>query len=270
MLQVLASTGALTELLATGARLIEPDSRVASGSLYPPPRTGLALRTVDPEPKVQEDCVPLVASAETLAYAVATGEVGDPRSFKRPVRVTVPRVLPTEDVLVARRGERSSSSGALTRKRDGVGLAWQAAQTLELVDRASFADTSAESANGRGEVAVVCATLDEVRDLATRAPEVAHSVRAVLASYIPSALVSLLSAAGIVAIRLDPAAAKGLKGQKTIALPPPGQWAERQATAVSVGGSKLPLTWLALGTERAWATGTTQPTPVPMARTRST
>ena len=42
------------------------------------------------------------ASAETLAYAVATGNVGDPRSFKRPVRVTVPRALPTDDVLILR------------------------------------------------------------------------------------------------------------------------------------------------------------------------
>jgi aconitate hydratase len=253
---VLAGAGALTELVATGARFVEPDSRVAAGALYPPPRAGLALRTVDPEPRVGGGNVALVASAETLAFAVATGEVGDPRSFKRPVRVTVPRALPTDDVLVTRRGEKPLSSAAVGRKVDGTGLAWRAAQTLELVDP-SFSDPKVESANGCNGVAVVCATLDEVRDLATRAPEVAHAVRAVLAAYIPGALVSLLSAAGIVAIRLDPAAAKGLKGQKMIALPPPGQWAERQATAVNVGGSKLPLTWLASGAERAWATGAT-------------
>jgi aconitate hydratase len=302
MLQVLAGTGALTELIATGARLVEPDARVASEALYPPRSAGLALRTLDPEPRVHGQSAPLVASAETLALAVATGEMGDPRSFKRPVRVTVPRALPTDDVLVARKGERPRSSGdggrtpegsgrditsgrnvttrrlpeangshaTAARKLDGIGLGWRAAQTLELVDRASFADSTAESVNGSGGVAIVCTTLDEVRDLATRAPEVAHAVRAVLAPYIPGALVSLLSAAGIVAIRLDPAAAKGLKGQKTIALPPPGQWAERQATAVSVGGSKLPLTWLAMGTERAWATGTTQPAAQALARSRPT
>jgi aconitate hydratase len=45
----------------------------------------------------------VVASAETLAYAVASGVVGDPRAFKRPVRVTVPRELPTDDVLLARK-----------------------------------------------------------------------------------------------------------------------------------------------------------------------
>jgi aconitate hydratase len=101
MLEVLSRAGALADLMATGARLVEPDGRVASGELYPPPPRGVALRTCDPEPARS-----LVASAETLAYAVATGEVGDPRAFKRPVRVTVPRAMPTEDVLVVRKGLR--------------------------------------------------------------------------------------------------------------------------------------------------------------------
>ena len=35
-------------------------------------------------------------------FQVATGNVGDPRSFKRPVRVTVPRALPTDDALILR------------------------------------------------------------------------------------------------------------------------------------------------------------------------
>jgi len=104
-------------------------------------------------------------------------------------------------------------------------------------------------------VAVLCATLDEVRDLADRAFEVAPAVGAVLAAYIPSPLVALLSAAGIAAIRLDAAAAKGLKGQRTIALPAPSQWPETAAASVAVGPTKFPLTWLARGAERAWATG---------------
>ncbi len=47
----------------------------------------------------------VVALAETIAFAVATGAVGDPRSFKRPVRVTVPRTLPTDDVLIVRKAK---------------------------------------------------------------------------------------------------------------------------------------------------------------------
>jgi aconitate hydratase len=264
MLEVLAGAGALTDLIATGARLLEPDARIAWGSLYPPSRSGVSLRTSDPEPRISREGIPgrpLVASAETLAFAVATGEVGDPRAFKRPVRVTVPRALPTDDVLVSRKVERvTAPTEAESRKPDHAAAPpWRAAQTLELVEGATFADIGASSGNGTGGVAVMCATLDEVRDLATRAAEVSGAVRAVLASYIPSSLVALLSAAGIAALRIDAAAAKSLKGEKTIALPPPAQWPERQATTVSVGAAKLPLTWLALGAERAWATGAARP-----------
>ena len=283
MLEVLASAGALADLIATGARLVEPDARVVSGELYTPPPTGVAIRTCDPEPYVAGRKSPIVASAETLAYAVATGEVGDPRAFKRPVRVTVPRALPTDDVLVARKVARGDASAAARGpRRDAAPPAhlWKAAQTLVLVEGAAMADAGlhaagahgAEATNGaaraadKGDaagtakadgsrVAVVCLTLDEVRDLAARAPEIAPAVRAVLAPYIPSALVALLSAAGIAAIRVDAVAAKGLKGQRTIALPAPSQWAEGDATAIAVGPTKLPLTWLALGAERAWATG---------------
>jgi hypothetical protein len=77
----------------------------------------------------------------------------------------------------------------------------------------------------------------------------------VLAPYIPSALVALLSAAGIAAIRIEASSAKKLAAQKTIALPAPSQWPEGEAPSVAVGAAKLPLTWLASGVERAWATG---------------
>jgi aconitate hydratase len=110
-------------------------------------------------------------------------------------------------------------------------------------------------------MAVVCATLDEVRDLAARAQSLAPTVRAVLAVYIPSSLVALLSAAGIAALRIDAATVDKLEGQKSIALPAPGQWAERAPTTVAVGAAKLPFTWLALGAERAWATGATAAPP---------
>jgi homoaconitase/3-isopropylmalate dehydratase large subunit len=253
MLEVLAGSGALTDLIATGARLVEPDARVVSGELYGPARAGLAMRTCDPEPRRADRRMPVVASAETIAYAIATGEIGDPRSFKRPVRVTVPRALPTDDVLVARKAERGESAGpARAAKRDAGPPApvWRVAQTLDIVDAAAL-----RGAPTNGGVAVLCASLDEVRELAGRAMEIAGAVRAVLASYIPSGLVALLSAAGIAAIHVDAGAARKLEGQKTIALPAPAQWAEGAATTVTVGGSKVALTWLALGAERAWAMG---------------
>jgi aconitate hydratase len=276
MLEVLAGAGALTDLIATGARLVEPDARVVSGELYAPPSTGVAMRTCDPEPYVAGRRAPVVASAETLAYAVATGEVGDPRAFKRPVRVTVPRALPTDDVLIARKAEKTERAGANLREgetRDPAaapgplqGHPWKGAQTLDVVAGATFTasavarageSTSAGSARdpaATGSLAVVCGTLDEVRELSARAVELAPSVRAVLAPYIPSALVALFSAAGIAALRLEAASAGALKGQRTLSLPAPAEWAEQGPTAVAAGNVTLSLTWLALGPERVWAT----------------
>jgi aconitate hydratase len=102
-LEVLAAEGALDDLITTGARILEPDARVATGELYPPPGA-IALHTGDVAAK-HVCCV----SAETAAYAVATGALGDPRGFKRPVRVSVPRTLPTDDVLVVRASTRAKN-----------------------------------------------------------------------------------------------------------------------------------------------------------------
>jgi aconitate hydratase len=255
MLEVLAAAGALTDLIATGARLVEPDARVVRGEMYPPPQSGLALQTFEREPRVTGQRGAVVASAETLAYAVATGELGDPRAFKRPVRVTVPRALPTDDVLVARKAERGAPARAAAVPVVEAFPAWKAALTLELVLGPSFEEHFV--GNGRSGMAVVCTTLEEVRDLASRAAAIAPSVRAVLAPYIPSSLVTLLSAAGIAALRVDAGVAKKLEGQRSIALPPPAQWAEREPTPIAVGTARLPVTWLAFGAERSWATGVT-------------
>ncbi len=264
MLDVLARSGALADLIATGARLVEPDARVVSGALYPAPPRGVALRTCDPEPRRTSRRAASVASAETIAYAVATGEVGDPRSFKRPVRVVVPRLLPTDDVLLARRVERrdgslarsaAAAASSAMAERTPV-ISWKAAQTLHIVDRSHLGDPplGEESKNGDAGFAVVCATLDEVRDLSGVASDVARYVRAVVAPYIPGALVGLFSAAGIAAIRLDEGSASDLKAERTIALPAPADWPEWQSTTVSAGAVRLGLTWLARGSERAWAT----------------
>ncbi|HEY2511776.1 MAG TPA: aconitase family protein [Polyangiaceae bacterium] len=298
MLETLAGAGALADLLATGARLVEPDARVMDGSLYPPPRAtrreGLSARTCDPEPTVGgEHPAPfVVASAETLSYAVATGEIGDPRAFKRPVRVTVPRALPTDDVLVVRE-RRAADAGVKKDKEKGAGPAstqaapavvaagWKGAQTLEVAEAAAWiaAASGAAPASGgngaasgakRGPLALLCATLDEVRTVAARVahaaaggdPE-ASQVRAVVAPFVPSGVVALLSGVGVAALEIDPASMDALrdskesKGAKTANLPPPAQWGEREATTVTVGGAKVSLTWLALGVERAWASAGT-------------
>jgi aconitate hydratase len=259
MLEVLSASGALTDLIATGARLIEPDARVMTGELHPPAPGGISARTHDLEPGTTAPRQVAIASAETLAYAVATGEMGDPRSFKRPVRVTIPRALPTDDVLVVR--DRKGSKGDDAAKKPPSLAAtpptpWKGSQTLDVVEGPHHLGALT---NGNG-VAVVCSTLDQVRELASRAADIAPSVRAVLAPFIPSSSVALFSGVGIAALRVDAAGAKKLEGQKSIALPPPGQWAEKEPTVVTLGSQKVPLTWLALGAERVWASaGTARP-----------
>lgn len=131
VLEVLAQSGALVDLVATGARIIEPDRRVLTGEVYPPPSGGLSLRTFDPEPRVSAHPPFVVASAETLAYAVATGTVGDPRSFKRPVRVTVPRALPTDDVLVLRDKKGDSSTSRVAAALPAV-RGWKGVVSLDV------------------------------------------------------------------------------------------------------------------------------------------
>lgn len=271
MLEVLSATGALTDLIATGARLIEPDARVMTGELYPPVAGGLSARTHDLEPGATAPKPVAIASAEALAYAVATGEMGDPRSFKRPVRVTIPRALPTDDVLVVRDRKGASVDAA---KKVAIAPApptpWKGGQTLDVVEGTHHvlnggAPAGAKSTNG---VAVVCSTLEEVRELVAHASEIAPNVRAIMAPFIPSSSVALFSGLGIAALRIDPATVKGLKGQRTIALPEPGKWPEKEPTVVMLGSQKVPLTWLALGAERAWASaGTARPTQA--ARTRT-
>ena len=141
---------------------------------------------------------------------------------------------------------------------------WKGALTLEVVEGAAFVTGGASNghlSNGKTNLAILCSTLDEVRQLAHRAPDVVEHVRAVLAPFIPSGLVALFSGVGIAAIQVEASAAKGLSGQK-IALPAPTQWAERESTPIALGPVKVPLTWLALGAERAWTSaGTARPAP---------
>jgi aconitate hydratase len=192
----------------------------------------------------------VVASAETLAYAVAHGVMGDPRSFKRPVRVTVPRVLPTDDVLVVRekKGEGTDAKRAAP-IAPAAAPAWKNG-ALEVVEPGrAFA--------APGPVAVFCPAVDDVRHVALRAQESGGDIRAVLSPFIPSSLVAVLSGAGALAIRVENAP-KDLVGKK-IDLPAPNQWPEKGSASLAVvqgSGAKLQLEWLATSTERSWVTRT--------------
>jgi len=107
-LEVLARDGVLLDLIAMGARIVEPDRRVLTGEYYPPMGRELSLVTFDPtDPPTPNQRV--TVSAETLAFAIAHGQLGDPRGFRRQVRVALPRQLPTEDALLLGGSRRDGS-----------------------------------------------------------------------------------------------------------------------------------------------------------------
>lgn len=265
VLEVLTTSGALADLLATGARVVEPDGRTMTGGLYAPPPGSLALRTCEPEPRVPGAPAFATASAETLAFAVATGAVGDPRGFKRPARVTVPRVLPTDDVLVVR--ERRESGGP---RRDrptapSSDVPWRGG-VLEVVEAQEALGPPGLAGPSRG-IAILCRSLDEVRQVTLRAatqpaPATGPMLRAVVAPHIPGEMVSLLAALGVASLAGD---VQGLKIAKGEGLPLPASAPEATEGGVSLG--KTPLRWLHRGREQTWlAAGSARPTPRATAR----
>lgn len=249
-LEVLAQSGALVDLVATGARLLEPDPRLVTGELYPPPNDGgVSLRTFDPEPSHPASAQRfVVASAETLAFSVATGTVGDPRSFKRPVRVTVPRTLPTDDVLIVRKAKSKSKEaegGKATPVEAPKAHPFLDAQALPIVSKRGKPATAS---------ALVLESLDDVRWFARRAPELSDTVRAIVAPHIPSGIVPMLAGLGILALVTDAPGIEKLRAQAALAIPAPSAWGSDGKVSVDVNGSAVTLTWVALGIERDWTT----------------
>ncbi len=284
--EVMAQSGALADLAATGARIIEPDRRTMLGEMYPASASRPSLRTCDPEPLSPGF---IVASAETLAYTVANGAVGDPRAFKRPVRVTIPRTLPTDDVLVLRerRGESSAVKRA-TPLAPPASIVWKGPVTVDLLisepaggppPPAPSKDISkdlpketpesspdAKALAASSVVGVVALTLDEVRGLAGRVVEGAPAFRVLVAGFLPSGVVNQLAGLGIATFSTDDASLAALKAARSFALPAPAQWAE--PLVVTAGKTKVTLTWVAVGVERTWVTsGTSRPAP-PAGKTR--
>lgn len=263
VLEVLAQTEALVDLVATGARVIEPDRRITHGDLYPPPSNGLSLRTSDPAPRVPGSPPYVVASAETLAYAVATGTVGDPRSFKRPVRVTVPRALPTDDVLVLR---DKKGEGTVSGKAPALQplVPWKGATTLDVVKGirhmpSSVAVGAATQPAPTSAMALVLQSVDEVRAAAESLIELPN-LRAVIAPLIPSGLVTVFASEGVAAFGVAAASLDMITKEKTLTLPEPSQWSDK--VRATVGEQTIDLTWFAIAAERTWThAGSSRPAP---------
>lgn len=255
VLEVLAHAGALVDLVATGARILEPDARIISGELYPPGHGVTSVRTFDPDPVPQGSHQFIVASAETVAYTVATGEIGDPRSFKRPVRVTVPRVFPTEDVLFVRPRKSEAAAAKLEKRAPPVDApAWTADASLAVTT------TAAKLAASDGPFAVVLRHDDAVRSLAFQAHALAGTVRAVIASFMPSDVACVLTSLGIGAFRVEQSAADTIASAKSIVVPAPSSWPESGDIRIGVGDTEVALHWLGKPAEKKWLTsGTSRP-----------
>jgi len=270
VLEVLGQSGARVDLVATGARIIEPDRRVMTGELYPPPIDSVSLRNSDPEPLSSGHGF-MVASAESISYAVAHGVIGDPRAFKRPARVTVPRILPTEDVLVVRK--RGQKKGPAARDFSPHKLSpprpWKAATTLDVHSGVPAPKPTASPANGAPAkqtakkataknaaaatacpIAVVLKELDEVRTLSESITLQEAPVRVVIAPYIPSQVVSALASEGVASFEASANTVASLGKQKQLSLPKASTWGD--ATDATAGRNKVRLKWLAIDREQKW------------------
>ncbi len=247
VLEVLGQSDALVDLIATGARLIEPDYRVLTGQLYPPPKGGLSIRTYDAEPAPEGSTGAIVASAETLAYAVATGSIGDPRAFKRPVRITVPRTLPTEDVLFVRK-QRSKGKKAEVSPEPAPAVVkaddapWNGAQALQVIT--GLTAPTAPSA-------FVASDLNDLAWCAGRASAFRPALKLVVAEFVPSGWITVFSAAGVLSLQADAAQLARLRSARLVTVAPPERWCEH--VPVTVDGEQFELRWTARATERQWA-----------------
>ncbi|MBW2535987.1 MAG: 3-isopropylmalate dehydratase [Deltaproteobacteria bacterium] len=256
VLEVLGQSGALVDLVATGARVVEPDRRIMTGELYPPHEHGASLRNIDPEPATSPGRRHLVASAETLSYAVAHGVVGDPRAFKRPARVTVPRVLPTEDVLVvrAKKEKKAPAQPLQPPPKPAPAVPWKGATSLDLHLGLPGPNSAPEPRKAQGGakprgMAVVLSGPEQVRAVADLVA-VGSTIRTVIAEHLPSQIVSSLASEGVASFECEPSSLGSLKNQKRINLPKTASWGP--STTVTIGKAKLSLKWLAADRERDW------------------
>lgn len=252
-LELLARGDTLVDLLAAGARLIEADRHSLTGDLYPASSGGASIRNADWE----GDARAFVASAETLAFAVAHGEIGDPRQFKRPVRVALPRNLPTDDVLISRGSEARGGAKGKGRvdKRVIAGATEPPTSDsfAEPISRSNW-DAPLELAltAGREDAAKASAYVAESLEDLRWLTENAHSLpelHAVIAEHIPAAMVSVLSGLGILALRTDSKTLAQLTGAKQMRLSSPRSWSDEEVE-VAADDTPISVRWLAVGPER--------------------
>lgn len=248
ILEVLAQSEALVDLIATGGRLVEPDSRLLDAQLYAPPPEHTSIRTFDGDGLPIEGIGKrIVASPDTLALAVSTGRLGDPRTFKRPVRITIPRSLPTEDVLVVRKPRGKDAEPKVSENPPPVqgSPPWQGARRLEVRN---------EIALGAEPYAAIVETTQEIGFVLAAIPDTAPALQLVVAECIPAGAISLLASCGILGLQASSETMKKLRSSSFLTVSSPDTWQESVSVEASNESHNLlcrarpaELSWVAEG-----------------------
>ena len=111
--------------------------------------------------------------------------------------------------------------------------------------------------------ALVLDSLDDVRWLIRRAPELCSTVRAVVAPHNPSGSFPVLAGLGILALCGSSDAIAALKSHGSLRVPDPREWNGGRKLTTTAGSSSVDLEWLAVGAERDWtASGSARPAPL--------
>ncbi|MBC7335159.1 MAG: aconitate hydratase, partial [Clostridia bacterium] len=103
VLRLLAQSGALADLLAAGARILEPACGPCIGMGQAPPSAGVSLRTFNRNFRGRSgtgDAQVYLASPEVAAASALTGVLTDPRTLGPYPQVTWPATLPADDRLI--------------------------------------------------------------------------------------------------------------------------------------------------------------------------
>jgi aconitate hydratase len=103
VLRSLAESGALTQMLAAGARLMETACGFCNGVGQAPRSGGISLRTSNrnfPGRSGTPDANLYLVSPETAAASAVAGKITDPRTLGAPIRVTLPQRFPVDDRMI--------------------------------------------------------------------------------------------------------------------------------------------------------------------------
>jgi len=103
VLRLLASNGALADLVEAGARILECACGPCVGVGQAPPSGGISLRTSNRNFKGRSataDAEVYLVSCESAAAAAISGKITDPRELGEPIEVEVPDLFPVDDGMI--------------------------------------------------------------------------------------------------------------------------------------------------------------------------